>query len=116
MALPLTVFKTIPADAPAVATQIYRAPVGYNAIILTAQAVNTNFALPFTFSMSIQGTRDGTPFNQFVIAYYSIPSREVLIASGGTAGKLVLQTGDSLWIAGESTELKFTLSVLETLV
>ena len=111
MALPLTVFKTIPLDVPTVAEEVYLAPTGYNAIILTAQVVNTD-ANSLTFSMSLR--RESTDYP--VVYDYSIPANEVLIASGGTAGKLVLQTGDSLRISGAGTNLKFTLSVLETLV
>jgi hypothetical protein len=111
MALPLTVFKTIPLDVPATDTVVYTAPVGYNAIVLTAQTVNTD-ATEETFSMTlVRGVLEHP-----VVYDYTIPVSEVLIASGGTAGKLVLQTGDSLSIAGSSTNLKFTLSVLETLV
>jgi hypothetical protein len=111
MALPLTVFKTIPIDAPASSTVVYTAPTGYNAIVLTAQAVNTN---PSTqvFSMTlVRGVLE-----QPIVSFYNIPPKEVLIASGGTAGKLVLQTSDSLAISGGSTDVKFTLSVLETLI
>jgi hypothetical protein len=111
MALPLTVFKTIPVDAPASSTLVYKAPTGYNAIVLTAQAVNTA-PVAETFSMSL--VRNSTPHP--LVSDYTIPVGEVLIASGGTAGKLVLQTGDELWISGSGTDVKFTLSVLETLV
>lgn len=112
MALPLSVFKTIPADVPLAPTVIYTAPTGYTAIVLTAQAVNTNTITEEFFSMSLLRGVTTHP----VVFEYQIPSNEVLIASGGSAGKLVLQTGDSLLISGSSTDLKFTLSVLETLV
>jgi hypothetical protein len=111
MALPLTVFKTIPVDVPVLATEVYTAPTGYNSIVLTAQAVNTS-AIAETFSMTLVRGLVEHP----VVFDYTIPVSEVLIASGGTAGKLVLQTGDKLSISGSSTDLKFTLSVLETLV
>jgi hypothetical protein len=111
MALPLTVFKTIPVDVPASSTLVYEAPTGYNAIVLTAQAVNTSGS-DQTFSMTLVRNSVGHP----VVYDYTIPVSEVLIASGGTAGKLVLQTGDGLEISGSSTSIKFTLSVLETLV
>lgn len=110
MALPLTVFKTIPVDVPSALTSVYTAPTGYNAIVLTAQAVNTD---PAAQNFSMKLVRGAT--SHFVVYMYPIPSSEVLIASGGTAGKLVLQTGDSLSIFG-STSIKFTLSVLETLI
>ena len=111
MALPLTVFRTIPVDVPTGLTSVYTAPTGYNAIVLTAQAVNTD---PDTQTFSMKFVRGIT--SHFVVYDYPIPSSEVLIASGGTAGKLVLQTGDSLSILGSTSNIKFTLSVLETLV
>jgi hypothetical protein len=114
MALPLTGFKTVPVSVTGVDTTIYVAPVGYVAIVLTAQAVNTGLVNEY-FSMTLSGLRNGLPFTQSIVNSYSIPPNEVLIASGGTAGKLVLQTGDSLSVSG-GTDTKFTLSVLETLV
>lgn len=111
MALPLTVFKTFPFNAPPSQTVVYTAPTGYNTIVLTAQAVNTNSATQ-SFSMTLIRGATQHP----IVFQYDIPSSEVLIASGGTAGKLVLQTGDSLAITGSTTDIKFTLSVLETLI
>jgi|688.fasta_scaffold11123_13 hypothetical protein len=111
MALPLTVFKTFPVNTPASSTVVYTAPIGYNAIVLTAQAVNTSGS-DQTFSMTLVRNSVAHP----IVYNYTIPASEVLIASGGTAGKLVLQTGDSLSVSGSGTEVKFTLSVLETLV
>lgn len=114
MALPLTVFKTVPVGVTGVDTVVYTAPPGYVAIVLTAQAVNTGGANE-NFSMNLRATRNNVPVTQPTVSSYSIPPQEVLIASGGTAGKLVLQTGDSLSVFG-GTNIKFTLSVLETLV
>ena len=111
MALPLTVFKTIPVDVPVTPVDVYTAPTGYNAIVLTAQTVNTDAsAQNFTLRLIRGATTHPIVFN------YPIPSQEVLISSGGTAGKLVLQTGDKLSVVGTTTNLKFTLSVLETLI
>lgn len=112
MALPLSVFKTIPADVPLTPTIVYTAPTAYTGIVLTAQAVNTNPLDEEFFSLSLfrGGVSHPLVFN------YLIPIGEVLIASGGSAGKLVLQTGDSLLISGSAPFVKFTLSVLETLV
>jgi hypothetical protein len=50
-----------------------------------------------------------------VVYQYSIPLSEVLIASGSSSGRLVLEQGDSLLIEGSSTSLQFIASVLETL-
>lgn len=111
MALPLTVFKTVPADVNSFLTTVYTAPVGYNSIILTAQVTNTSSTAK-TFSMKL--IRNSVEY--FIVSDYPVAKHEVLVTSGGSAGKLVLQTGDSLAIYGETSDLKFTLSVLETLV
>jgi len=112
MALPLTVFRTIPLDVPATDTIVYTAPTGYNAIVLTAQTVNTSVSASESFSLSLRRGLIDHP----IVSQYEIPPNEVLIASGGSTGKLVVQTGDSLEISGSSADLKFTLSVLETLI
>lgn len=112
MALPLTVFRTIPIAVPNTSTTVYTAPTGYNAIVLTAQVVNTSGGGNELFSMSLFRGSTEHP----IVFDYEVPASEVLIASGGSAGKLVVQTGDSLQISGTSTDLKFTLSVLETLI
>lgn len=110
MALPLNVFKTLPFDVPPVGTEIYQAPLGYNAIVLLAQVTNTDNDTQ-TFSLSLQRNGSSTP-----IAYdYEVPTKEIFSISGGSSGKLVLETGDKLVLSGTSTNMKFILSVLETL-
>lgn len=127
MALPLTVFRTVPVPTldpdPIVYSQCYIAPVGYSAIVLTAQALNAQELDPGItfeepFSLQIHGTRINPlslvpePFIQDVVYRYQIPPTEILNASGGSAGRLVLESGDSLWAAG-GANIRFTLSVLE---
>jgi hypothetical protein len=110
MSLPLNVFKSLPFDVPAVGTEIYQVPLGYNCIVLMAQVTNTD-ALTQTFTLSLQRDGVSTP-----VAYdYEVPSKEIFSVSGGSSGKLVLQTGDKLILSGSSTNLKFILSLLETL-
>ena len=111
MALPLTVFKTVPVTVGPALDTVYTAPIGYNSIVLTAQVTNTSTTVK-NFSMKL--IRNSTEY--FIVSDYPVAKHEVLVASGGTAGKLVLQTGDSLAIYGDTSDLKFTLSVLETLV
>lgn len=110
MALPLNVFKTVPLDVPPIGTEVYQAPVGYTAIILLAQVTNTD-TVTQTVSLSLNRGSFATP----VVYEYEVPSKEVLTISGGNAGKLVLETGDRLILSGSSTNLKFILSLLETL-
>lgn len=110
MSLPLNVFKTIPLDVPAVGTEIYQAPIGYNAIVLLAQVTNTD-----TNSQSVSLTYNTGSVGTPVVYNYEVPPNEVLTISGGNAGKLVIETGARLILSGTSTDLKFILSVLETL-
>lgn len=110
MSLPLNIFKTIPLETPVIEAEIYEAPVGYNAIVLLAQVTNTDTTTQ-NVSLSLERGSETTP----IVYNYDIPSKEVLTISGGTAGKLVLETGDKLVLSGSSTGLKFILSLLETL-
>lgn len=110
MALPLNVFKTVPLEVPPIGTEIYEAPVGYNAIVLLAQVTNTDTV---TQTVSLSLNRDSVA--TAVVSDYEVPAKEVLTISGGNAGKLVLETGDRLILSGSSTNLKFILSLLETL-
>lgn len=110
MALPLNVFKTIPLEVPPIGTEIYQAPVGYNAIVLLAQVTNTD-TVTQTVSLTYNQDSIGTP----IIYEYEVPPNEVLTISGGNAGKLVIMTGDKLVLSGSSTNLKFVLSVIESL-
>jgi hypothetical protein len=109
MALPLTSFQTIALEVPATRTLIYTSPTGYNSIVLLAQTTNTD-AADQIFSMYHKRGAVETP----VVFDYSIPTTEVLIASG-SSGRLVLEQGDSLLIEGSSTNLQFIASILETL-
>lgn len=109
MALPLTSFQTVAQDVPGTLTLVYTAPTGYNSIVLLAQAVNTDPA-DQTFSMYHRRGGTDTP----VVYDYTIPTSEVLIASG-SSGRLVLEQGDQLLIQGSSTNLQFVASLLETL-
>lgn len=110
MALPLNVFKTVPAAVTNTNTVIYTAPVGYTAILLLAQVTNTGVASQTINLFYRRGVTD-TP----VIYQYELPAKEVLTISGGSAGKLVVETGDQLVLSGSSTDLQFISSILETL-
>lgn len=110
MALPLTSFRTVAQEVPASLTSVYTAPTGYNSIVLLAQAVNTD-PIDQTFSMYHRRGPVDTP----IVYEYAIPTSEVLIASGSSSGRLVLEQGDELLIQGSSTNLQFIASLLETL-
>lgn len=111
MALPLNVFKTIPVTVPAVGTEIYQAPIGYNAIVLMAQVTNEDEVNTHTVCFSYNQNSVSTP----LVKNYEIPPKEVLTISGGNTGKLIVMTGDKIILSGSSTNLKFVMSLIETL-
>lgn len=106
MALPLTVFKTISDDVPLADTVIYTAPVGYNTIVLLAQTCNASAAAA---SVTFEQRRNGVDIP--IVYQYEIPESETL----PMVQRLVLETNDSLVIHGTSTDLKYIVSLLETL-
>jgi hypothetical protein len=86
---------------------VYTAPVGYTGVVLLSQCTNMGAT---TYTMTLNFRRDGsdTPL-----------IKDIPIAPNDTvnllAGKLVLETGDSLVTSGSNaTNLKFLTSILET--
>jgi hypothetical protein len=111
MALPLNVFKTIPLSVPLIGTEVYRAPIGYNAIILLAQINNEDEVNTHTVNFSYNQNSVGTS----MVKNYEVPPKEVLTVSGGNAGRLIVMEGDKLILSGSSSNLKFLMSLIETL-
>ena len=100
MALPLNVFKTITKVAPTSPVGIYTAPVGYTGVVLLAQCTNMGSA---TYTMTLQFRREGVDVP--LISEVPIPPNDT---ANLLAGKLVLETGDSLVTNGSNaTNLKF---------
>lgn len=110
MALPLNVFKTIPLTVPLTDTEVYEAPIGYTTIVLLAQVTNTDSSIQ-TVTLNYSNNLGETP----IVYNYEVYPNAVLTISGGTAGKLVIETGNKLILSGSSTNLKFILSIIETL-
>jgi hypothetical protein len=106
MALPLNVFKTLANDVPLVGTEIYTAPTGYNSIVLLAQTCNAAVS-PESVTFAHKRGSSEIP----VVWNYEIPVSETL----PMVQRLVLETGDKLVIYGTSTDLKYIISILETL-
>ncbi len=108
MALPLNVFKTVNVVAATSATEIYTAPVGYTGVVLMAQAANidsTSHDVTFSHKRSSTVTEltKSTP----------IPGNDALAM---VTGRLVLEPGDKLVLsASDATNIKVTVSILETL-
>jgi hypothetical protein len=108
MAFGLNIFKTITADLVVGGTALYEAPVGYSAIILSAQISNIT-SVPETASMSVLNI-DSTETD--LIRDFAIPGND---AASALVGKLVLESGYGLVAgAGTNNTLKLVLSILES--
>jgi len=112
MALPLNIFKTITNVVSTNSVGIYTAPVGYASVVILAQVANTgNTTATVTFSH--QRTVAGSAVTTEIVKDFAIPSKD---SASFLDGKLVLESNDVLVISGSnSSNLKFTASVLETL-
>ena len=108
MALPLNVFKTVNVVAATSATEIYTAPVGYTGVVLMAQAANidsTSHDVTFSHKRSSTVTELGKEI--------AIPPNDSMSL---VSGRLVLEPGDKLVLsASDATNIKVTVSILETL-
>ena len=112
MALPLNVFKTITNIAPAAKVGIYTAPVGYSGVILLAQATNVD-SVSHTVSLDHVRSTAGIAVTTEVVKQMPISGHDTMNL---TAGKLVLESGDTLKLAASNpNHVKFIGSILETL-
>ena len=113
MALALNNYVTKPAVATIDQVGIYTAPPGYNAVVLCAQATNTDSIshdVTFSHVRSISG-----------IAVTTYASYQKPIASHDTielvTGKLTLIPGDSFKVSADiADKLHILVTVLETLI
>ena len=95
-------------------TPIYTAPVGYDSIVLLAQAANINATNTNTVTVILRTVKTGTNVDTEIVKNFPIgPNDAVSLLQG----KLVLQTGDSLIVqsGASNSEVTFIASVLETL-
>jgi len=112
MTLPLNVFKTITQVVPTNPVGIYTAPIGYAGVVLLAQVANTS-TQPETVTFSHKRTAAGIAVTTEIVKDFQIPAND---AASFLDGKLVLESSDVLVISGSnSSNLKFTVSVIETL-
>ena len=112
MALALNNYQTITATVGLNTVGIYTAPTGYSSIVLLAQATNIGSDTQ-TLSFSYQKNSTGVAVTTPMLQGFPIPSND---AANLLAGKLVLETGDTLVVSSSSnTDVKFVSSVLETL-
>ena len=104
----VNVFRNVATDITAGGLSVYTAPAGYSAIILAAQISNTTSS---TVSVSLQVLNDDST-STALLTDFDVPGND---AVNGIVGKLILETGQSLFIsAADSTSLKLVLSVLES--
>tara|TARA_B100000029_G_scaffold384095_1_gene379592 strand:+ start:905 stop:1246 length:342 start_codon:yes stop_codon:yes gene_type:complete len=100
-------FQTVTQTVSTSEAVVYTAPVGYTGVVLLAQCTNMGST---TYTMTFQFRRDGTDVP--LISEVPIPPNDTVNL---LAGKLVLETGDSLVTNGSNaTNLKFLTSILET--
>lgn len=112
MALALNVFKTVTKVATTNAVGIYTAPVGYTGVVLLAQAANIGGGTQ-TVSFSHQRTTSGIAVTTEILKNFPISSSDT---ANLLSGKLVLESGDILVLsASNATDIKFLVSILETL-
>ena len=112
MALALNVYQTITGIVTTGSVGIYTAPVGYSAIVLLAQVTNTSSGTE-TINFSRERTTAGIAVTTEMALGYPVPAND---ATNLLAGKLVLESGDSMIVSSSSdTNVKFISSILETL-
>lgn len=107
MASPLNTFRSVAANLTTAPSTIYTCPAETTAIVLLAQATNTNNTDDgnITFYSSING-------NTELAKDFTIPVGD---AAGLLSGKLVVTEGNSIGAyANANSVLKLTLSILET--
>tara|TARA_B100001939_G_scaffold234926_1_gene202482 strand:+ start:1285 stop:1641 length:357 start_codon:yes stop_codon:yes gene_type:complete len=116
MALALNNYETVvqTVDTNSDNNKVYTAPVGYDSIVLLAQAANVSNVQTNTVTLILETVKTGSSVRTEVIQNFPIgPNDSVSLLQG----KLVLQTGDSLIVkaGNDDNQVKFIASVLETL-
>ena len=104
---PVNVFRTITETVGLTTTVIYTSPVAYTGVVLISQVTNTGTT---TETISFGYRRGGT--DTPIVKDLAIPANDTVNL---LAGKLVVETGDSLTLFGSNgSDLKYLSSVLET--
>jgi hypothetical protein len=113
MALALNNYITSPSIASTQPVGIYTAPVGYNAVVLCAQATNTD-SVSHDVTLSHVRTAVGISVTTFSSFKKPVASYDTIELS---TGKLTLQPGDSFKVSSDvSDKVHIILTVLETLI
>lgn len=107
--LPLNTFKTVRADVTDTLLSVYETPLGITSIVLMAQVANI-ITSPSWVTFKLFSKNDNA--YTMIVKEIGVPNNDARLLLGG---KLVLQTGDKLFIQGKSNgELEFIASILET--
>ena len=103
----VNVFQTITNVVGTSTVGIYTAPVGYTGVVLLAQVTNIGSS---SQTLTFGHRRSGTDTE--IVKDLAIPANDT---ANLLAGKLVVETGDTLTIVGSTaTDLKYISSILET--
>ena len=103
----VNVFQTITNVVGTSTVGVYTAPVGYTGVVLLAQVTNIGSS---TQTLTFGHRRSGTDTE--IVKDLAIPANDT---ANLLAGKLVVETGDTLTIVGSTaTDLKYISSILET--
>ena len=103
----VNVFQTITTTVGTSTVGVYTAPIAYTGVVLLAQVTNTG-ADTQTISFGYRRGGEDTP----IVSGLPIPSNDTVNL---LAGKLVVETGDTLTLVGSNAvDLKYLSSVLET--
>ena len=109
MALKTNSFKTITQVVSTSSTLVYTTPIGYVAVVLLAQV--TNISATVSYDVTLVHNRGAV--NTEICKTFPVVFKDT---ANLLAGKLVLQSGDKLYLSGSNgSNLKFIVSILETL-
>lgn len=108
MALPLNIYKTLTGITSTSPETVYTAPVGYTGVILLGQVANSG---PYTEKVLFSYVKNGVVTE--LVPNVPVSTEDTLKL---LTGKLFVLPGDSIKLSGTSaTNLKYTISILETL-
>lgn len=108
MALPLNRYRTVftTSLSSGVDTEVYSAPVGYNAVILAVNACNTSGTAK---TVTLQYDRNGGKVD--LVRSFGIPANDT---ADLTTGKIIVEQNDSLVARATDATVHLTISILET--
>lgn len=104
----VNIFKNVNRVLQIAGETVYTTPLGYSAIILSAQISNIT-STPQSFSMNVVNVNLTT---RSLVTAFEVPGND---AAGALTGKLILEQGQGLFLsASDNTSLELVLSILES--